>query len=183
MEIKRVAEEIFSFQLFPEDFCARIIESSRRGAWRQATIYRDGKERLVPGARLCEEMRSRDFALLRRCFDERFASVVVPLVKICWEVRVKRWMSWFIRYKIGGFTGRHVDYYPGCAARNRPRIISLTCYLNDDFSGGRTVFHRQNCAVAPKRGQAIIFPSGFTHPHCSEPVVTGTKHVFVVRLS
>jgi predicted 2-oxoglutarate/Fe(II)-dependent dioxygenase YbiX len=49
--------------------------------------------------------------------------------------------------------------------------------LNDDFTGGRTLFPTLNYATTPAAGQAIIFPSNYLHG--SEPVSRGKKFVLV----
>ena len=57
------------------------------------------------------------------------------------------------------------------------RYFSVVCYLNDDFTGGRTLFPTLNYAATPAAGRAIIFPSNYLHG--SEPVISGQKFVMV----
>jgi len=59
------------------------------------------------------------------------------------------------------------------------RLISALVYLNDDFEGGETDFPLQSYQVKPKAGMICLFPSIYTHPHASLPVVKGVKYVIV----
>lgn len=57
------------------------------------------------------------------------------------------------------------------------RMISVIVYLNDEFKGGGTEFPHQ--VIKPMKGQAIIFPSSWTHPHMGQEVIEGQKFVAV----
>ncbi|HVA66801.1 MAG TPA: 2OG-Fe(II) oxygenase [Elusimicrobiota bacterium] len=182
MKISQEAADVFSFPLFSKEFCVRVVESSQALKWRRGDVYK-GPRREYSKVRTCDEIRLKNFILLREAFAEKFESVVAPAAKFCWQWQIRRWRDGrLLRYHPGDYFGRHVDYYPGSGVRYS-RILSLVCYLNDGFSGGETRFLRQNRVVLPEAGKAVIFPSGMTHPHCSEPVRAGTKQVFVAWLS
>ncbi len=89
-----------------------------------------------------------------------------------------------LRYQPGQFYQRHIDNFLLSdrfeeVARNVPiRDVSVVGYLNENFTGGETFFDRQNLKVKPQQGSAIVFPSDYTHPHQSLPVITGQKYVF-----
>ncbi|MEM7770850.1 MAG: 2OG-Fe(II) oxygenase [Cyanobacteria bacterium P01_A01_bin.37] len=89
-----------------------------------------------------------------------------------------------LRYGTGQFYKRHVD---NILLSNRfqevkqglpTRDISIVGYLNDDFEGGETYFDRQDVKVIPQAGAVLLFPSYFTHPHQSLPILRGTKYAF-----
>jgi len=82
-----------------------------------------------------------------------------------------------LRYEPGEFYLRHIDAADSdlCAMRQ----VSFIVYLSDDFSGGNTYFPRQKVSIVPNKGSAIIFPSGITHPHEAQTVISGTKYVIV----
>lgn len=65
----------------------------------------------------------------------------------------------------------HVDGQCPVAPQNGLRLCTVILYLNDVPKGGETVFPLQKLKFKPKRGRAIVFPVGFTHPH----EVTATK--------
>lgn len=93
-------------------------------------------------------------------------------------------MCSILRYKPGQRYKRHVDNlllssrFQEVANGIPTRDISIVGYLNDDFEGGETLFDRQNIKVKPQAGSAIVFPSYYTHPHQSLPVIRGRKYSF-----
>ncbi|MDE1977389.1 MAG: 2OG-Fe(II) oxygenase [Elusimicrobia bacterium] len=180
MKLHREAEDVFSFQLFSKSFCESVLESSHSWGWHAAGVYVPGK-RIFSDSRSCQETEIEDAAPLRKAFAEKFKKIVAPALELCWQWRVRRWEARLIRYPEGGYYKHHVDYYP---EGGRPsRLISLVCYLNDGFLGGRTVFLRQNHAVVPQTGKAIVFPAGITHPHAAESIASGAKYVLAAWFS
>jgi prolyl 4-hydroxylase len=93
-------------------------------------------------------------------------------------------MCSILRYKPGQSYKRHVDNlllasrFQEVANGIPTRDISIIGYLNDNFEGGETLFDRQNIKVKPQAGSAIVFPSYYTHPHQSLPVIRGRKYAF-----
>jgi predicted 2-oxoglutarate/Fe(II)-dependent dioxygenase YbiX len=89
-----------------------------------------------------------------------------------------------LRYRRGQYYRSHVDNIL-LASRFQEvqqgiptRDISIVGYLNHDFIGGATYFHRQKIKVKPEAGSIVVFPSYFTHPHEAQPVQQGEKYVF-----
>jgi prolyl 4-hydroxylase len=89
-----------------------------------------------------------------------------------------------LRYQPGQFYQRHIDNFLLSDRfeeldRSIPiRDVSVVGYLNENFTGGETFFDRQGLKVKPQQGSAIVFPSDYTHPHQSLPVITGQKYAF-----
>jgi prolyl 4-hydroxylase len=89
-----------------------------------------------------------------------------------------------LRYRPGQFYKRHIDNFLLSShfeevVRGVPiRDVSVVGYLNENFTGGETFFDRQGLTVKPQQGSAIVFPSDYTHPHQSLPVITGQKYAF-----
>lgn len=48
------------------------------------------------------------------------------------------------------------------------RQLAMIIYLNTVESGGETSFHRQKLQVNPVEGEALFFPTFWTHMHCGE---------------
>jgi prolyl 4-hydroxylase len=96
-----------------------------------------------------------------------------------------------VRYKRGQeYTAHHDFVYPSPRHRLQPtRFATLLMYLNDDYTGGQTVFPRaanmhyhDGVAIAPKKGTAVLFynvlPDGNVDDlsqHSSRPVDQGEK--------
>lgn len=79
--------------------------------------------------------------------------------------------------KIFGETRLHSDnvYQPTRDGRREPtRVLSCVICLNDDYVGGELVFPCQNRKIKLKKGQVLLFPPYWTHPHCSEKLEDNT---------
>jgi hypothetical protein len=78
-----------------------------------------------------------------------------------------------LKYETGQFYHSHYDMSPWRQTQEHNRTHSIVLYLNEEFTGGRTIFpHR---AFKPKAGQALIFPSNWCYPHRCEVINSGTK--------
>ena len=82
-------------------------------------------------------------------------------------------------YKPGDSFGLHTDtglyYNPRESLKSR---WTLLIYLNDDFSGGETVFYDDSWKVSkvitPEKGKALLFDIDLWHK--GNEVISGTKH-------
>ena len=57
------------------------------------------------------------------------------------------------------------------------RILAWMIYLNDVTDGGHTAFPAQNKKFQPRRGDVLIWPAYFTHPHQGIVSKTQTKYI------
>jgi 2OG-Fe(II) oxygenase superfamily len=57
------------------------------------------------------------------------------------------------------------------------RQLAVIIYLNSVADGGETSFHRQNQKIKPVAGDAVFFPTFWTHLHCGEIPKSGDKYV------
>ena len=65
------------------------------------------------------------------------------------------------------------------------RKYSIIIYLNDDFSGGETIFPKKNISVKPLQGRLLLFSNllnetNYVHPfssHLSKKIVRGEKWI------
>jgi predicted 2-oxoglutarate/Fe(II)-dependent dioxygenase YbiX len=183
MEIVQEAADIVSFQAFSPGFCAEISERSRDNVpWRAGRVrYGKGKAAARPATRECLECELDRLPSLRRKWDAACTASVFKIASLSWSFRLTRCDEAFlVRYGPGGGFKRHLDHIPG--GRMRPRLLSVICYLNDGFTGGRTLFPRQDHAVEPRAGKVVLYPSGITHPHEVEPVRGGERLVLTAFL-
>ncbi len=69
--------------------------------------------------------------------------------------------------RIHGGTKCHVDGVHSKTAgfKNFVRCLSLIVVLNDDYDGGIFNFPNQNIRLKVKKGEVIMFPPYWTHPH------------------
>ena len=57
------------------------------------------------------------------------------------------------------------------------RILAWMIYFNDVTDGGYTSFPSQNKKFQPRRGDVLIWPAYFTHPHYGIVSKTQTKYI------
>jgi len=79
-----------------------------------------------------------------------------------------------LRYKEGQFYVQHVDSFKG-----RPRAVSCSFALNDDYEGGEWGFFDRGMTLKAPKGSAVVFPSNFMYPHEIMPVTKGTRYSIV----
>jgi predicted 2-oxoglutarate/Fe(II)-dependent dioxygenase YbiX len=109
-------------------------------------------------------------ALIGRCRDRLFAATrsvaaTVAAKTVLAEIQI-------VRYHAGG---KYVDHRDTPALGATPRALSLVCYLNEDFTGGETVFADPPVTVSPLTGTVVVFSPVLLHR--AEPVLTGTKYI------
>jgi predicted 2-oxoglutarate/Fe(II)-dependent dioxygenase YbiX len=79
-----------------------------------------------------------------------------------------------LRYKEGQFYTQHTDSF-----KARPRAVSCSFILNDDYEGGEFAFFDREIKYKPKKGSCIMFPSNFMYPHEIMPVTSGTRYSII----
>jgi len=79
-----------------------------------------------------------------------------------------------LRYSKGCFYIQHVDSF-----KERPRAVSCSFILNDDFNGGDFAFFDRKLKYKLEKGDALMFPSNFMYPHEIMPVTQGTRYSII----
>jgi predicted 2-oxoglutarate/Fe(II)-dependent dioxygenase YbiX len=79
-----------------------------------------------------------------------------------------------LRYKEGQFYTQHTDSF-----KARPRAVSCSFILNDNYEGGEFAFFNRELKYKPKKGSCIMFPSNFMYPHEIMPVTSGTRYSII----
>jgi predicted 2-oxoglutarate/Fe(II)-dependent dioxygenase YbiX len=79
-----------------------------------------------------------------------------------------------LRYKEGQFYTQHTDSF-----KARPRAVSCSFALNDDYEGGEWGFFDREIVIKAPKGSAILFPSNFMYPHEIMPVTKGIRYSLI----
>jgi len=79
-----------------------------------------------------------------------------------------------LKYPEGCFYTEHTDSF-----KARPRAVSCSFILNDDFEGGEFAFFNREHIHKLGKGDAIMFPSNFMYPHEVMPVTKGTRYSII----
>jgi len=69
----------------------------------------------------------------------------------------------------------HVDH----SQFNKPRILTCSLILNDNYDGGDFRFFEGEYTVPKKAYSAVVFPSNFCFPHSITPVSAGDRHAVI----
>jgi predicted 2-oxoglutarate/Fe(II)-dependent dioxygenase YbiX len=155
---------------FTAEEAAEIVATATRATtWRDAGINADLEvDRAVRDAEVLFEADAP--ALIGRCRDRLFAATRsiaanVAAKTVLAEIQI-------VRYHAGG---KYVDHRDTPALGATPRVLSLVCYLNEDFTGGETVFADPAGTISPLTGTVVVFSPVLLHR--AEPVTVGTKYV------
>lgn len=79
-----------------------------------------------------------------------------------------------LKYIEGGFYIEHTDSF-----KARPRAVSCSFILNDNFEGGEFAFFNKKLKYKLNKGDALMFPSNFMYPHEIMPVTKGTRYSII----
>lgn len=79
-----------------------------------------------------------------------------------------------LRYKEGQFYDEHTDSF-----KDRPRAVSCSFALNDNYEGGEFAFFNGAEIHKIKKGSCILFPSNFMYPHKIMPVTKGIRYSII----
>jgi hypothetical protein len=79
-----------------------------------------------------------------------------------------------LKYEVGNFYKTHTDSF-----KARPRAVSCSFILNDDYEGGEFAFFNREVVYKLKKGSCIMFPSNFMYPHEIMPVTSGTRYSII----
>lgn len=79
-----------------------------------------------------------------------------------------------LRYKEGQFYTQHTDSF-----KTRPRAVSCSFALNDDYEGGEWGFFDREIVTKTPKGSVVLFPSNFMYPHEIMPVTKGTRYSII----
>jgi predicted 2-oxoglutarate/Fe(II)-dependent dioxygenase YbiX len=170
VSVEEIAPGVYLTRVFEAAEAAAVVSSAERSAsWQDAGINANlDVDRTVRDAGVLFE--AADPALIAFCRDRLFAvtrgiaAATAPKTVLA-EIQI-------VRYRSGG---RYVDHRDTPALGATPRALSLVCYLNDDFSGGETVFADPEITVPPASGMAIAFSPVLLHR--AQPVISGCKYV------
>lgn len=154
-----------------EDLSKTIIDHVPLERWEKGTVN---------GTVFDETKRKCDVAVLWGSeYDEDLFNVVVVALnrykEVYPEVLVATDSGYeLLRYGVGGHLVQHVDSYD-----LKPRVLSMSLTLNEDYEGGEWSFFGGEYVIKPKAGSALVFPSNFMYPHGILPITKGTRYSII----
>ncbi len=170
--VVKTTDDIFTIPgLATDRECDDWIARSESLGYEEATISTERGQRKIPEIRNNARVIVDDAGLADDLWS-RIASQVPFAIK-GWEAIGLNPRFRFYRYDVAQKFSWHAD---GCIRLDNGQMSQLTfmIYLNDDFTGGETLF-RHGIKVEPQKGMALLF----THwqKHMGNEVSAGRKYV------
>ena len=177
---KEESHGVVSLRLYEPSECGSIVDGIKKLDGWNAALIREAEEggnyNIVARSdvRSASTLNSPEVERLYDEFERKLDLLVKPLIRQLWKLDLRTHSgTHLLKYEAADHYQPHQDTGLGFDGR----YFSIVCYLNDAFTGGRTLFPTLNYAVTPEAGKAIIFPSNYLHG--SEPVINGRKFVLV----
>jgi hypothetical protein len=189
-EIIPAVESIFYVkELLANDLCQTIIANYHRDPRKHPgyAISGGGEKKLHDDVKVSTDLEiSREgtwaaaFEELNRAFDGTVRQLVaqVPSLQV--------WPLWWTGYKIQHYPknqGHFKWHFDAAGPSTWHRQMAVVIYLNSVQEGGETCFHRQNLRIKPIAGDAVFFPTFWTHAHCGETPRSEDKYVITSFIS
>lgn len=160
MIIKHVKDNIFLLHgIISDDMCEQLRKIIDEGA-----VHREEHTSLYNVQ--CFFMKNFEISdeAIRECVDKVFHDIAVEMYA---RYRIKSSSCDAISLrKIYGKTKLHQDGAIDYANMDgKVRQLSVIVALNDDYDGGDLYFPVQDLRIRLRKGQAVVFPPYWTHPH------------------
>jgi 2OG-Fe(II) oxygenase superfamily len=190
MEIVTAPDCIFYVkELISKDLCHTIIESYRRDPGKHPgyTLGSRGEKKSYDAVKITTDLEighagawSAVFAELHQAVSHVVASLAAEFPSLqVWPLRCTGYKIQHYRKNAGHFKWHFDALGPGAWDRQ----LAIIIYLNSVECGGETCFHRQNLKVRPVAGDAVFFPTFWTHMHCGEIPTSEDKYIISAFVS
>jgi len=184
MEIVAAAECIFHVkELISPDLCRTIIEQYQRDPRKHAgyTVGSQGERKSQDPVKVSTDLEIGTEGLWRAVYAELHGAVQRVVLSVAaqfpslqvWPLRCTGYKIQYYRKNQGHFKW----HFDALGAGAWDRQLAMVIYLNSVASGGETCFYRQNLRVRPVAGDAVFFPTFWTHMHCGEIPRSDDKYV------
>jgi 2-oxoglutarate-Fe(II)-dependent oxygenase superfamily protein len=184
MELIALADCLFCVrELLSKEFCRRIIDNYERDPRKHAgyTIGSRGEQNCNDPVKVSLDLDISNEGPWTSLHDELHASVCRAVLSIAalfpalqvWPLRSTGYKLQHYKKNEGQFKWHFDALGPGAWERQMAVII----YLNSVEVGGETCFHWQKIKVRPVAGDALFFPTFWTHLHCGAVAQSEDKYI------
>jgi len=184
MEIVHAVEYIYYVkELLSKELCGRIIDNYERDPRKRrgCTLGGRGKKRLQHEVKVSTDLEIVPGGAWMEAFSELNLAVNIALKTVVAQVpSLQIWPLSWTGYKIQHYTrheGHFKWHFDALGPGTWDRQMAMVIYLNSVAEGGETCFHRQNLKFKPVAGDAVIFPTFWTHAHCGEIPRSEDKYI------
>lgn len=184
MKIITTGECIFYVKdLISRDLCRTIIDTYRRDPrkWPGRTVSGQGEKKRQDEIKVSTDLEITKDGAWTAAFNELNLAVNNAILNVVAQLpSLQIWPLWWTGYKIQHYKkdeGHFKWHFDALGPGTWHRQMALIVYLNSVEDGGETCFHRQNLRVKPIAGDAVFFPTFWTHTHCGEIPRSEDKYV------
>lgn len=175
MEIIVASDCIFYVkELLSQELCRSIIEHYERDPRKHPgyTVGSRGETKSQDPVKVSTDLEIPTEGVWRVTYEQLHAAVSRVVLSIAaqfpslqvWPLRCTGYKIQHYRKNQGHFKWHFDALGPGAWERQ----LAMVMFLNSVAEGGQTSFHRQNLQVKPVAGDAVFFPTFWTHMHCGE---------------
>jgi len=184
MQIISAADCIFHVkELLSKDLCHTIIENYQRDPRKHpgCTVGSRGERKSYDDVKISTDLGIEKEGVWTAIHDEVHLAVSHVVLSIAaqfpslqvWPLRCSGYKIQHYKKNEGHFQWHFDALGPGAWDRQ----LAVVIYLNSVEAGGETCFYRQNLKVKPVAGDAVLFPTFWTHMHCGEVPRSEDKYI------
>lgn len=184
MEIVVAADCVFLVrELIPATLCRTILENyeSDLGKRQGHTVGSLGEKKRQDDVKVSTDLGISNegaWAAAHAQLHEAVTRVVMSIAAQFPSLQV--WPLQWSGYKIQHYRknqGQFKWHFDALGPGAWERQLAMIIYLNSVAEGGETCFHRQNLKVKPVAGDALFFPTFWTHMHCGDIPRSEDKYI------
>jgi hypothetical protein len=184
MQIVPAPENIFYVkELLAKELCQAIIDIYESHPRRQPgyVLRGRGEKELQDEIKVSTDLVITQEGEWAQAFEGLNRAVNIALQQIVAQVpALQVWPLWWTGYKIQHYRkdeGHFKWHFDAIGPGTWERQLAMIIYLNSVAHGGETCFQRQDILVKPIAGDAVIFPTFWTHAHCGEIPRSEDKYI------
>jgi hypothetical protein len=176
MEVKPGTQVYLIENVISSDFCETIkyIIDNTDGTTEEYGDRSNVQAKMVVKGDICKRTSIKFADLIDNEIYKIVTNVITKVIDINSFIHSISGDSGYQLRKIHGPTRRHIDDIFSAYESKSIRKLSLIIALNEDYDGGEFHFPEQSLKIKLKKGQALLFPPYWTHPHQTNELLNNT---------
>jgi prolyl 4-hydroxylase len=184
MELALIADSIFYVrELISEELCRTLIDSYTQDARKHPgfTLGSRGERKAHDEVKVSTDLAIQSEGAWAAAHGELHAAVTRVVMSLAAQFpALQVWPLQWSDYKLQHYRkdeGHFKWHFDALGPGAWERQLAMIIYLNSVAEGGETRFHRQQVNVKPVAGDALFFPTFWTHMHCGEVPKSEDKYI------
>jgi hypothetical protein len=184
MQIQELNDNIFYVKgLISQPLCQSVIEKYTLDSNKHAglTTNPQGETEVTSHLKVSTDLFMPTDAAWEDTYNALHEQITSAVVRICMQNPALQ----TVPVRLSGYTIQHYKKNEGhfkwhvdsLGQGSWDRQMAMVLYLNSVEDGGETSFSKQNIKVKPTAGDAVFFPTFWTHRHCGEMPRSNDKYI------